>query len=170
VESLAGGEQKAMPISKKELKSLLQISESLTDTANKNLRYAYSKYKATIAAIKIYDQIVLEGRWPDRYQKVTVTEIRQIFVSKTVWHGQYVPCFQHLADHEDMVEWLEGSGSELDEEVWGFKKAAYQYSDLKDWLDKKQKQKQKQKQMKKKTEEKVSKKKKTEDKVGKGKK
>ena len=163
-----------MPIPKKELKALLQINEGLTDTANKDLCYAFSKYKATIDATKLYDQIVLEGRWPERYQKVTVTEIWQIFVSKTVWHGQDIPCFQHIADYEEMVEWLEGSGSELDEEVWGFKKAAYQYSDLKDWLDKKQKEKQKQrqkpKQIKKKTEEKISKKKKSEDKVAKGKK
>ena len=133
---------------------------------NKSLRYAYSKYKAAITAIKLYDQIVLEGRWPNRYQKVTVTEIRQIFVSKTVWHAQYVPCFQNIADHENMVEWLEGSGSDMDEEVWGFNKAIYQYSDLKEQLDKKQKQRQKQKQIKKKKEDKASKKK-TTNKVGK---
>ena len=166
MDSSAAGELKSLPISKKELKALLQIDEGLTDMTNKSLHYAYSKYKAVITAIKLYDQIVLEGRWPNQYQKVTVTEIS---VSKTVWSAQYVPCFQNIADHENMVEWLEGSGSDMDEEVWGFKKATYQYSDLKEWLDKKQKQRQKQKQMKKKMEEKASKKK-TKDKVGKRKK
>ena len=166
MDSSAAGELKSLPIPKKELKALLQIDEGLTDMTNKSLRYAYSKYKAAITAIKLYDQIVLEGRWPNRYQKVTVTEIRQIFVSKTVWHAQYVPCFQNIADHENMVEWLEGSGSDMDEEVWGFNKAIYQYSNLKEWLDKKQKQRQKQKQMKKKKEDKASKKK-TTNKVGK---
>ena len=67
------------------------------------------------------------------------------FLSQRLWHAQYVPCFQNIADHENMVEWLGGSGSDMDEEVWDFKKAIYQYSDLKEWLDKKQKQKQKEK-------------------------
>lgn len=74
----------------------------------------------------------------------------------------------HIADYEEMVEWLEGSGWELDEEIWGFKEVVYQYSDLKNWLDKNQKQKTKQ--VKKMIEEKISKKQKVEDKVGKGKK
>ena len=156
--STAGGSN--LPIPKKELKALLQVNDALTDTTNKSLRYAYSKYKAIIAALHLYDQIILEGRWPERYQKVTVTEICQIFVSKSVWHAQYVPCFQDITRHEEMVEWLEGSGPEdSDEDVWGFKKAGYQFSDLKEWLEQKKKAKQREVK-KKKTEEKVSKKKK----------
>jgi len=48
----------------------------------------------------------------------TVTEVWQIFVSKSVWHAQYIPCFQDIANHEAMVEWLEGNDN--DEDVWGF--------------------------------------------------
>jgi hypothetical protein len=155
----------SIPISKKKLKALLQVNERLTDTNNKSLRYAYSKYKGIIAAIQLYDEIISEGGWPECYQKVTVTEVRQIFVSKSVWHAQYIPCFQDISKHEEMVEWLEGSGgSENDDEnVWGFKKVAYHFSDLKEWLEEKKKAKGKGKQKmvkKKKTEEKVSKKKK----------
>jgi hypothetical protein len=143
------------------LKALLQVNDSLTDTTNKSLRYAYSKYKATVTAAQLYDQIVLEGRWPECYQKVTVTEVRQIFVSKSVWHAQYIPCFQNIANHEEMVEWLEGNGSDNnDEDVWGFQKTAYHFSDLKEWLEGQKKVKQKV-MKKKKTEEKVTKKKKT---------
>lgn len=159
-----------VPIPKKELKALLQVNDGLTNTNNKSLRYAYSKYKATIAAVQLYDQIVSEGRWPTHYQKVTVTEVRQIFVSKSVWHGQYVPCFQDITNHQEMVEWLEDSGSESDDEgVWGFKKMIYHFLDLKEWLEQKKKVKQKE-MKKKKTEEKVSKRKKTENKVVKTKK
>jgi hypothetical protein len=61
--------------------------------------------KAIVAAIQYYDEIILEGRWPEQYQKVTVTEIRQIFVSKSVWHAQYIPCFQDISRHEEMVEY-----------------------------------------------------------------
>jgi lambda repressor-like predicted transcriptional regulator len=60
------------------------VNNQLTDTTNKSLRYAYSKYKAIVAAIQCYYEIIPEGRWPEQYQKVTVTEIQQIFVSKSV--------------------------------------------------------------------------------------
>ena len=83
------------------------MNDCLTDTTNKSLRYAYSKYskyKAIIAAIQLYDEIISEGGWPEHYQKVTVTEIWQIFVSKYVWHAQYIPCFQNISKHEEMVD------------------------------------------------------------------
>ena len=75
----------------------------LTDTTNKSSHYAYSKYKAIIAAIQLYDEIISEDGWPEHYQKVTVTEIWQTFVSKSVWHAQYIPCFQDISKHEEMV-------------------------------------------------------------------
>ena len=140
------------------------MNNSLTNSTNKSLHYAYSKYKAIVETIQLYDEILSEGRWPEEYQKVTVTEIRQIFVSKSVWHAQYIPCFQDISKHEEMVQWLEDSGSgDDDEDVWGYKKVAYHFVDLKEWLEEKKKEKGKGKQKavkKKKTEEKVSKKKK----------
>ena len=114
------------------------MNNCLTDTTNKSLHYAYSKYKAII---QLYDEIISEGGWPEHYQKVTVTEIQQIFVSKSVWHAQYIPCFQDISKHEEMVEWLQDSGSGDDENVWGFKKMAYHFSDLKEWLEEKEKAK-----------------------------
>jgi len=138
--TVAAAADKPVPIPKKELKALLQVNDGLTDTNNKSLRYAYSKYKATITAVQLYNQIILKGRWPGHYQKVTVTEVQQIFVSKSAWHGQYVPCFHDITNHGEMVEWLEDSGSENDaEDVWGFKKTVYHFLDLKDWLEQKEK-------------------------------
>ena len=70
------------------------------------------------------------------------------------------------------MEWLQDSRSGDDENAWGFKKVAYYFSDLKEWLEEKKKGKGKQKVVKKKkTEEKGSKKKKVDDsKIVKGKK
>ncbi|KAF8804763.1 hypothetical protein BYT27DRAFT_7107152 [Phlegmacium glaucopus] len=90
--------------------------------------------------------------------EVTVTEVRELYVSKSVWHAQYIPCFQNIANNGDMVEWLEDSSEDGDENVWGFKKFAYQLSDLKEWLEHKKKGKQRE-MRKKKMEEKVVKKK-----------
>jgi hypothetical protein len=130
------------------------VTDHLTDTTNKSLRHAYAKYKAVLEAIQLYNNINTEGGWPEQYQKVTVTEIWQIFVSKSVWHAQYIPCFQDISKHKEMVIWLEDDGSENDddEDLWGYKKTIYHFSDLKDWLieRKKGKGKEKQKQKKKK--------------------
>ncbi len=130
------------------------MNDHLTDTTNKSLRYAYAKYKAILEAIQLYDKINIEGGWPQQYQKVTVTEIWQIFVSKSVWHAQYIPCFQDITKHEEMVTWLEDDGSENDEDLWGYKKMTYHFSDLKEWLEDRKKAigkgKQKEKERKKK--------------------
>lgn len=134
------------------------MTDHLTDTTNKSLRYAYAKYKAVLEAIQLYNKINIEGGWPTQYQKVTVTEIRQIFVSKSVWHAQYIPCFQDISKHEEMVRWLEDDGSENDddEDLWGYKKVIYHFSDLKEWLEERKKgkgkEKQKEKERKKKEE------------------
>jgi hypothetical protein len=58
-----------------------------------------------------------------------------------------------------MVEWLEDSGSGKEENVWGFEKVAYHFSDLKEWLEERKKGKGKQKLGKQRKTEKVSKKK-----------
>ena len=82
------------------------MTDHSIDTTNRSLHYAYSKYKAVITAIQFYNELISEGGWPECYQKVTVTEIQQLFVSKSVWHAQYIPCFQDISKHEEMVEWL----------------------------------------------------------------
>ena len=137
------------------------MNDHLTDTTNKTLRYAYAKYKAVLEAIQLYNKINIEGRWPEEYQKVTVTEIRQIFVSKLVWHAQYIPCFQDISKHEEMMTWLEDDGStnDNDEDLWGYKKTAYHFSDLKEWLEERKKEKGKAKQKEKEKKKKEEKKK-----------
>jgi hypothetical protein len=135
----------------------------MTDTHNKCIRYAYSKYKASSSALQLYNKIVADGKWPTQYQRVTITEIRQLFVSKSVWHAQYVPCFQGITQYEDMLAWLEDRDASDDESVWGKQKTIFQFCDLKEWLENKKKEnKRKLRDNKgsKKTDEKVTKKKK----------
>ena len=71
----------------------------------------FAKYTACLAAVQLYEHTVAEGKWPTKYEKVTVTEIRQLFVSKSVWHAQYeyVPCFQDITKYGEMLAWLEST-------------------------------------------------------------
>jgi hypothetical protein len=126
----------------------LKINDNLADSQNKSLHTAYAKYKASNAAVQLYEQMVADGNWPKKYQRVTITEIRQLFISKSVWHAQYVPCFKDITKYEEMLEWLENI---TDDDVWDQKKIAYHFSDLKEWLDEKQKEKKRAKAKAKKT-------------------
>ena len=145
---------------KNELKVLLQVDDGVASSQGKSVRIAYAKYKAGNAAVQQYDSIVTGGRWPKQYQTVTVTEIRQLFISKTVWHSLYVPCFQDIMKYEEMVAWLDGTGSDVpdNESLWGYQKATYLCSDLKGWLQ--DRKKGKGKKVMKKSDEKSHKKKK----------
>jgi len=148
---------KPVPIPKQELRTLLGINEALADSQSKSLHLAFTKYTACLAAVQLYERTVAEGKWPTKYEKVTVTEIRQLFVSKSVWHAQYVPCFQDITKYGEMLAWLESTpqedsggeddivvdGAVDDEALWGKKKAIYHFVDLKEWLEKKKKETQK---------------------------
>jgi len=153
---------KPVPIPKQELKTLLGINEPLANSQSKSLHLAFAKYTACLAAVQLYECTVAEGKWPTKYEKIMVTEIRQLFVSKSVWHAQYVPCFQDITKYGEMLAWLEstpqedGGGDEDDNNIivdgavyngalWGKKKTIYHFVDLKEWLEKKKKETQKEK-------------------------
>src|SRR6516164_2599521 len=78
--SSAKRDTNALSISKKKLKAFLKINDNLADSQNKSLHTAYAKYKASNAAVQLYEQMVANGNWLKKY--VTVTEIRQLFISK----------------------------------------------------------------------------------------
>ena len=149
----AASDIKAVPIPKQELKALLDVDETLANSQSKSLHVAYAKYMACLAAIQAYEGIIAEGKWPHNYENVTITEIRQLFVSKSVWHAQYVPSFQDITSYGEMLAWLERTSDDGedddeavdDEGVWGKKKQIYHFADLKEWLEKKKKAAQKEK-------------------------
>lgn len=168
--SLAAKGSDPVPIPKPKLKKLLGIEDGVAESYNRGgIRVAYSKYKASNEAVQLYDHMVADGEWPSDYQRVTVTEIRQLFVSKSVWHAQYVPCFQGITQYDDMLAWLEDAPDAPDDmTLWGEEKTIYHFADLKEWLKNKKKKQQKEikkekavaKRVMKKTNEKVTKKKK----------
>jgi hypothetical protein len=140
-----GGDGNLMPMPKNELKALLLVDDGIAQSQGKSICVAYSKYKAANAAVQVYDAIVSSGKWPRQYQNVTVTEIRQLFISKTVWHSLYVPCFQDIMKYEEMVAWLESNGNDVpdDGSLWGYTKTTYLCADLKAWLEERKKKEKK---------------------------
>ena len=114
--SVFAEDSKPIPMPRAELKDILEVDDAIATSHSKSICIAYAKHNACNAAIRFYDTVVAEGRWPKQYQGVTVTEIRQLFISKTVWHSLYVPCFQDITKYDDMVA-VEGAHTCADESM-----------------------------------------------------
>ena len=119
---------------KQQLMTLLEIPSHLSIRNDRNIRVAYSKYKAYLQASQTLTGMVTDGSWPGK--KPSATDLIEVFVSKSMWFSHYKPGFSKVADYPDMVEWLEG-GDEIksDLEVWGVEKSAYSLLDLKKFVD-----------------------------------
>jgi uncharacterized protein YdcH (DUF465 family) len=114
--------------------SKLGIPTHMADRNERGLHVAYEKYKAYLDACRAYEREVADGTWTGH--KLTGADLIQLFVSKSFWHSHYKPLFSKVSDHPDMLKWLEGDEGRLsDEAVWGFKKASYQFKDLKVYLE-----------------------------------
>jgi hypothetical protein len=113
--------------------SLLGIPTYLTGSGDVSLPIAYQKYKAFLAASQTCNQMVRDNSWT--IKKPTRVDLIEIFVSKSYFHSHYKSHFSKVADHPDMVAWLEQQEVRLSEiDVWGIKKVNYTFTDLAMWL------------------------------------
>jgi hypothetical protein len=118
--------------------SQLGIPIHMADRNDRGLLVAYEKYKAYLNACRAYQAKVADGSWVGG--KLSGAELIQLFVSKSFWHSHYKPLFSKVSDYPDMQNWLEGKEDKLSDEIlWGYKKGSYQFKDLKDYLEKKEK-------------------------------
>ncbi|KAM6490830.1 hypothetical protein JOM56_013699 [Amanita muscaria] len=119
-------------ISKKELIALLNIPEQLTvATKNADVRLSYAKYKACLNAQETLGLKIKDGTWPSSVKKPTITQIIEIFVSKTSWHKYMTKAFHDISHHAGLKAWLEDeAGGPTDIVVWGKNQATYTISDL----------------------------------------
>jgi hypothetical protein len=118
--------------------SKLGIPAHMADRNERGLHIAYEKYKAYLNACRAYEREVADGSWTG--SKLSGADLIQLFVSKLFWHSHYKPLFSKVSDHPEMLSWLEGDEDRLsDEALWGYKKASYQFKDLKEYLEQNEK-------------------------------
>jgi hypothetical protein len=119
---------------KSEALSQLGIPTHLADRTDRGLHVAYEKYKAHLEACNVYERKLADGSWIGN--KLTAMDLIQLFVSKSFWHSHYKPLFSKVSNYPDMVKWLEGARDRLSNEVlWGYDKSSYQFKDLKEYLE-----------------------------------
>src|SRR5262245_53614565 len=90
----------------KQLKSLLNIPESLTTWGRSNdLHLAYAKYKGVLKAWSDMQRMKIDGTWT--LGKVSTDALIELFVSKTVWYTYYIKLFPQVARWTHLAQWME---------------------------------------------------------------
>jgi hypothetical protein len=79
------------------------------------------------------DQLSKQGKWPSAVKKPSLTELVEIFMSKSYWHSYVVKPLGLVAPYPEMAAWLEDVGSS-DYKVWHLQKSEYGFKELKEWL------------------------------------
>jgi len=85
--------------------NILGIPSHLSNHADRNLHFAYQKYKAYIQACQTLSKRISDGTWPGK--KLSGTDLIEIFLSKSMWFSHYKPAFSKVSNYPLMVEWLE---------------------------------------------------------------
>jgi len=117
-----------------QLITLLGIPVHLTGTGDVSLSLAYQKYRAFLITFGTYEDMIKANTWTIARQ--TKMNIIELFVSKSFFHSHYKRYFPKVAEHEDMVAWLNGDEDRMcDVDVWGVKKNGYTFTDLALWLE-----------------------------------
>ena len=123
---------------KAELVHIFNISKHLLRDFSKNegLHLYYKKYQACLRALSASERMASQGEWDVR--RPSETEIIELFVGKTMWHGHLKKTFSRVPRYPDMLQWLNQEEDALpDIEIWGEEKSSYTFKDLKAWLDEK---------------------------------
>lgn len=107
--------------------STLNIPIHLTDRSNKaksDLRMAYAKYVALLAALNSMSGLVTSGTWT--HQTVTNDDIIEIFMSKSSYFKNHSKVFTMVDRHPQMKLWLlNADDGPSDYDVWGYQKHTF---------------------------------------------
>jgi hypothetical protein len=124
---------------KQETLSKLNISVHLADRSDGGLHLAYQKYKAYLEATQTYNRMVADGTWDGK--KLTAVDLIELFVSKSYFHSHYRKHFSKVSNYPLMLEWLENGPDDrpADKSVWGMEKSIYNFKDLEQFLERKEK-------------------------------
>jgi hypothetical protein len=114
---------------KTDLMTRLNIPFDLADRTDGSLHFAYQKYKAFLEATDTLASLCASGEWEGK--RPSVTDLIEIFQSKSMWHAHHAKAFSRVVDYPEMVSWLERrDDAPSNIGLWGFQKAAYHFKDL----------------------------------------
>jgi hypothetical protein len=105
--------------------STLNIPIHLTDRSNKgNIRMAYAKYVALLAALNSMSALVTSGTWT--HPTVANDDMIEIFMSKSAYFRNHSKVFTMVDRHPQMKKWLLNAiDGPTDYNVWGHQKHTF---------------------------------------------
>src|SRR5882762_3672559 len=116
----SGASQTGSPF-KDKLVAALDIPLELTDHTDKNLGFAWQKYKACEAAIKTCDSLWQSGKLKEVFdKKPSQSDIVSIFKGKSQYHLTYKKAFLKISQYTEMVSWLEDASDKLQYLIWNY--------------------------------------------------
>jgi hypothetical protein len=121
-------------MSREELIALLNVPEHLAQSIkNPGLRTNYAKYKACLDAQEVLNQKFNKDKspWPADIKKPTLTDVIELFVSRSYWHSYMTKGFHDINHYPIIKEWLENKeDGPSDEDVWGTTQSSYNFTHL----------------------------------------
>jgi hypothetical protein len=114
---------------KRDLMNRLDIPLALAERTDGSLHTGYQKYKAFLQASETLARLWTAGEWAGK--RPSVTDLIEIFQSKSMWHAHHAKAFSKVADYPEMVLWLEkDKDAPSNIGIWGYEKAVYNFKDL----------------------------------------
>jgi len=90
---------------KTDLMTRLNIPLNLANRTDGSLHFAYQKYKAFLEANSTLASLCASGEWEGK--RPSVTDLIELFQSKSMWHAHHAKAFAWVVDYPEMVSWLE---------------------------------------------------------------
>ena len=120
---------------REEMETLFGIPQSLTVCSkNVDLHLAYTKYQGVCNTQADLQRMMSDRTWT--LGKVNDEEIIKLYVSKSVYYGQYMKFFPLAELYPPIVKWLENEeDSPPNIEVFGVDKSTYGFKDLRRLLE-----------------------------------
>jgi hypothetical protein len=114
---------------KNDLMTRLNIPSNLVNRTDGGLHIGYQKYKAFLEANATLAALCASREWEGK--KPSVTDLIEIFQSKSMWHANHSKAFSRVSDYPEMVSWLEKrEDAPSNIELWGYERVAYNFKDL----------------------------------------
>jgi hypothetical protein len=115
----------------------LQIPSELCCTGTSlTLQQHYTCYLIYLKALTTLKKMQKDGTWPKGLRILSASDVRLLFISKSLWHDSWSKTFPHLKDYLEMKKWLADDEECLDDiDLWDSNLKLYHFPELILWLN-----------------------------------
>jgi hypothetical protein len=115
----------------------LQIPSEMRRTGTSlTLQQHYTRYLVYLQALTTLKKLQKDGTWPEGLRIPGASDVRLLFIGKSLWHDSWSKTFPHLKDYPQMKKWLTDDEDCLDDiDLWDSNLKSYHFPELILWLN-----------------------------------